>query len=400
MFFVLDASGNNKNLHFNERERYSRTRFLRAKHFISGPQIPKPLFKWDLINNNNNPPKPPLNNNITSETLPPNIKNVNLLANNKTKISKRTKRKKKKNNNTESSIDVTNKTFQERRELNEISLPLKNNTKRKNKKKKNLLIKQFKNRLLNELDITKSNASSSTVNFNNQDENSSGDRGDVAAKTPLLSSLPKINYDNNPKNLTIDFLLTDLSKEELTIKSHYDNRKDSTRFTKITTRCSINRGGCEHFCHENGIEMCTCLEGFSLGRDGKSCTDVNECLINNGHCEHYCYNTPGSYYCDCPRGLRVSSNLRTCEDINECLLRNGHGPCQDTCTNTNGSYVCSCVRLKGTKLARDRHSCKDINECLEGNSGCSHGCVNTLGRSFCTCPPGMELSYNWKTCQG
>jgi len=76
-----------------------------------------------------------------------------------------------------------------------------------------------------------------------------------------------------------------------------------------------------------------------------------------------CTNSIGSYQCHCPHGFRLGRDTKTCEDVNECLLRNGHGPCQDTCINTNGGYKCSCKRLKGTILANDLHSCVDVDEC-------------------------------------
>ncbi|KAJ8931729.1 hypothetical protein NQ314_015327, partial [Rhamnusium bicolor] len=126
---------------------------------------------------------------------------------------------------------------------------------------------------------------------------------------------------------------------------------------------------------------------------------IDECKINNGECEIKCLNTMGSFECQCSSGLRLADNLKFCEDINECRLRNGHGPCQDTCENSYGSYKCSCVSLNGTKLGEDGHSCVDLDECAKDNGGCSHKCINTLGRAFCTCPDGMELSSDWKTCQ-
>lgn len=110
-----------------------------------------------------------------------------------------------------------------------------------------------------------------------------------------------------------------------------------------------------------------------------------------------CINTHGSYRCTCPRGLRLGDDQRTCVDVNECLLRNGHGPCQDVCTNVKGSYVCSCT-LPGTRLSLNRHTCMDIDECSERTSGCSHGCINVIGGAFCTCPDGMELGSDYKTC--
>ena len=42
----------------------------------------------------------------------------------------------------------------------------------------------------------------------------------------------------------------------------------------------------------------------------------------------------------------------------------------------------------------------DINECLVDNGGCSHGCVNTAGSHYCTCPRYLYLSDDNSTCTG
>lgn len=54
----------------------------------------------------------------------------------------------------------------------------------------------------------------------------------------------------------------------------------------------------------------------------------------------------------------------------------------------------------GTRLAADNHSCEDVDECAQNNAGCSHTCLNTLGRAFCLCPIGFMLGADWKTCYG
>ncbi|KAJ8943587.1 hypothetical protein NQ318_006589, partial [Aromia moschata] len=168
---------------------------------------------------------------------------------------------------------------------------------------------------------------------------------------------------------------------------------------KKYNRCRKNKGGCAHYCNPKGRVKCSCIEGFQLAPDQKTCLDIDECKTNNGGCEISCFNTLGSFECRCSTGLRLSDDLKSCEDVNECRLRNGHGPCQDTCENTRGSYRCSCASLNGTRLGEDGRSCIDVDECVNNNGGCSHTCINTVGRAFCTCPDGMELSSDWKTCQ-
>nr|XP_029726132.1 uncharacterized protein LOC109432373 [Aedes albopictus] len=177
--------------------------------------------------------------------------------------------------------------------------------------------------------------------------------------------------------------------------------------TFVTSRTRENNGtklcGKKHNCQQacfvkddNVTRVCSCFKGFKMV-DGR-CVDINECIeYGEDVCEYGCSNTIGSFICKCPKGLRVTDNNK-CMDVNECLLRNGHGPCQDTCINIWSGYRCSCAGLPGTRLSEDGHSCEDIDECTVNNGGCSHTCLNTLGRAFCVCPEGYMLDDDWKTC--
>ncbi|KAK6629248.1 hypothetical protein RUM43_003065 [Polyplax serrata] len=142
--------------------------------------------------------------------------------------------------------------------------------------------------------------------------------------------------------------------------------------------------------------------GLRIGADSLTflffCTsrDVNECEVNNGGCNGKCVNTIGSRKCICGPGFRLVEG--TCVDVNECLLRNGHGPCQNKCINTVGSYSCSCEGLPGTKLSSDKHTCEYPDECDPEAEGCSDSCIRVSGRTFCMCPDGFELGFDWKTC--
>ncbi|XP_022787102.1 uncharacterized protein LOC111327235 [Stylophora pistillata] len=70
---------------------------------------------------------------------------------------------------------------------------------------------------------------------------------------------------------------------------------------------------CDQSCHNTfGSYTCSCVRGYQLAADRKSCLDVDECSINNGGCSHHCYNIPGSFYCGCPEGTSMGANNLTC----------------------------------------------------------------------------------------
>ncbi|GFX78983.1 signal peptide, CUB and EGF-like domain-containing protein 2 [Trichonephila clavipes] len=221
---------------------------------------------------------------------------------------------------------------------------------------------------------------------------------------------------------------------------------------KALDPCTINRGGCDHFCNlVADIPTCSCNKGFLLQRDGKTCRvknvaeteemkqtrtkkeycngqcgphkcvqeltgvrcscrrgykllpdnktceDINECSSKNFRCSHQCINTFGAAHCACPKGYTLlKNNRKQCVDINECLHRNNFG-CSHKCINTAGGAQCGCPA--GYKLhTRNKKLCIDFNECSDENFGCSHQCINTFGGAHCACLKGYRLHENKKQC--
>ncbi|KAI8778074.1 signal peptide, CUB and EGF domain-containing protein 2, partial [Biomphalaria glabrata] len=205
-------------------------------------------------------------------------------------------------------------------------------------------------------------------------------------------------------------------------------------------QCSNNP--CEQNCKENDLGTnfnCSCLPGFSLNNDGKTCgvcdsnhygegcaftcacivnntakcdsvtgncqcstgwegptcdSDINECNSNLDFCKNAsnCINTIGSFMCSCPKGFINATSGKACEDIDECLTN----PCKATeaCLNTNGSYSCSCKPgYQGTSSGGD---CIDIDECSSQSNPCAQQCSNVLGGYICSCSDGYMFDQNKK----
>ena len=211
---------------------------------------------------------------------------------------------------------------------------------------------------------------------------------------------PYCEFDPNADRET-----TPIETTERTYKDPYEDCKEDH--------------GCEYMCKMiDNVPTCTCQSGYEI-EDVTTCVDIDECYENNGGCQSTCVNKPGTFQCkryyhldesfliinffrmiaiigECPMGYIVDD--LHCIDENECVSNNGHGPCQDTCTNLEGSFTCGCEGLPGTVLAADGKSCEEIDICKENNGGCSHECLTSYGQSFCTCPTGMKLDVDWKTC--
>ncbi|XP_064481553.1 sushi, von Willebrand factor type A, EGF and pentraxin domain-containing protein 1-like isoform X2 [Ornithodoros turicata] len=101
---------------------------------------------------------------------------------------------------------------------------------------------------------------------------------------------------------------------------------------------------------------------------------------------HDCSNSS----CHCSALSAVERN--TCDKaVDACT----HNPCKhnQVCTElSDGKGLCKCRGYEG------RHCEFDIDECVTGEHACSHICVNTLGSYECSCPQGMVLNLDNKTC--
>ncbi|CAH2326190.1 von Willebrand factor C and EGF domain-containing isoform X1 [Pelobates cultripes] len=203
---------------------------------------------------------------------------------------------------------------------------------------------------------------------------------------------------------------------------------------------------CDHGCRlVGGVPVCTCFHGYTLGKDGKTCYDVDECSWPQASnlCQQLCKNSIGSYRCLCYYGYQISLNGRicipnkhpnniaalapcgeygcelkcndggcehvsrvcplgfkmtetsngvTCTDINECTTSS----CEGTCINTEGGFICDCGL--GLKLSPDGSSCYDIDECSAHGSPCQQRCKNFHGSYRCYCGAGFILHSNGHTC--
>uniref|UniRef100_A0A2C9K971 Uncharacterized protein n=1 Tax=Biomphalaria glabrata TaxID=6526 RepID=A0A2C9K971_BIOGL len=176
--------------------------------------------------------------------------------------------------------------------------------------------------------------------------------------------------------------------------------------------CKSNKLQCQHMCsNTEGSAHCTCRPGFTLNKDGISCSgniisrtdclffcpDINECQTSTHGCQHRCVNTPTGAKCVCPKGFELISDGKSCKDIDECRIRNGG--CTDLCVNTAGSHTCRCTR-PGYKLYTDNKQCVDINECEVDKATCDDLCVNTVGSFKCYCrQAGYTLAQDKRTCE-
>nr|QJD20828.1 vitellogenin receptor [Liposcelis entomophila] len=84
---------------------------------------------------------------------------------------------------------------------------------------------------------------------------------------------------------------------------------------------SDEKGTCETACQGNPCNQtcsptpmgakCGCHEGYVLGADGHSCTDIDECAEER--CSQVCTNAPGKFTCSCTGGYLLKPDRLTCK---------------------------------------------------------------------------------------
>ncbi|XP_070174362.1 fibrillin-1-like [Littorina saxatilis] len=161
--------------------------------------------------------------------------------------------------------------------------------------------------------------------------------------------------------------------------------------------CSNNTAcGAHQVCRNMpGTFQCPCFSGYM--NDKGTCKDMDECSLGSDNCQQKCVNVVGSYNCECYYGYRLNTDRATCSQVSEPCAEVENLSCDHGCTQDD-TDIAVCFCRSGYTLNSDKQTCQDVNECQDVSKKCSHTCINTAGGFTCSCPSGMVLANDGKTC--
>ena len=78
--------------------------------------------------------------------------------------------------------------------------------------------------------------------------------------------------------------------EEIAMVTNYIQSFVYKAVHHCTTGCAVSNGGCDQICMQDSLGYnCSCLDGYTLGSDGKDChyTESKFCNIGMSHLHSY-----------------------------------------------------------------------------------------------------------------
>ncbi|XP_036068041.1 fibulin-7 isoform X2 [Oryzias melastigma] len=107
-------------------------------------------------------------------------------------------------------------------------------------------------------------------------------------------------------------------------------------------------------------------------------SDIDECSLfppgqSGRFCVHQCVNTPGSFHCVCPAGYSLARDARSCSDIDECENGMHNCPAEQMCVNTFGGFQCvtvECPHMKNATYIKTSPMRCERNPCMVEDAAC------------------------------